>query len=136
MSEVATMTVTLRLPARLFYKGQATKLTARAENGSFGVLPDHINFVTAVVPCVLMLTSPCGGEQIFGIDEGILVKHGRQVDIGVRRAAQDADLASLKATIRESFIYMDEQERTARSALSRLEADMVRHFAKLADLHR
>ena len=133
MSEPAIMTVTLRLPARLMYEGSATKLTARAENGAFGILPNHIDFVTALVPSVLIITTEKGEEQIFGIDEGILVKHDRRIDISVRRAAKSAGLTSLKNTIRESFIDIDDRERIARTALSRLEANIVRSFAELKD---
>ncbi len=135
MNKQATMTVSLRLPAGVLYDGSAEELMAYAENGSFGILPNHIDFVTALVPCVLVLKTQAGAEQLFGIDEGILVKHGPHVDICVRRAARGNDLKSLKTTIRESFVDMDEQERTARSALSRLEADIVRNFARLKDAH-
>ena len=136
MSDPARMSVTLRLPARLFYEGAAVKLTARAENGAFGILPDHIDFATALVPSVLMLTAPGGEELVFGIDEGIMVKRDRQVDICVRRAARGTSLASLETIVRETFVDLDEKERTARSALSRLEADMVRRFMELRERRR
>jgi F-type H+-transporting ATPase subunit epsilon len=134
MTAAATMTVTLRLPARLFHESPVSKLTARAENGGFGVLPNHVDFVTALAPGVMMLTGPDGEETVFGIDEGIFVKHDRQVDICVRRVTQGTDLASLKATVRENFVEVDEQERAARSALARLEANMVRQFTELKKL--
>ncbi|MCF8466396.1 MAG: F0F1 ATP synthase subunit epsilon [Sneathiella sp.] len=133
MSNPASMSVTLRLPARLFYEGAAVKLAARAGNGAFGILPDHIDFATALVPSVLMLTAPDDEELVFGIDEGIMVKRGRQVDICVRRAARGTTLASLETIVRDTFIDLDDKERTARSALSRLEADMVRRFMELRE---
>lgn len=134
MNSGGPLDIKLRLPARLFYAGSAKKLAAQSENGSFVILPNHIDFVTALVPCVLTLTDIDGTERVFGIDEGILVKHDRLLDVCVRRATGGADLAGLRATVRDSFIDMDEQERTARSALSRMEADMVRQFAKLRDI--
>ncbi|MEQ6916277.1 F0F1 ATP synthase subunit epsilon [Halomonas aquatica] len=125
------MQVTLRLPTRTLHEGPASRLFAEAENGAFGMLPNHIDFVTALVPSVLILTLADGSEQIFGIDEGILVKKGHDVDIAIRRGVQGTDLASLRETVQESFIEMDEDERVARSALSRLEAGMMRRFADL-----
>ncbi len=128
------MDVSVRIPVRLFHRGAAAKLVARAENGFFGVLPNHVDFATALAPSVLVLTGPDGDERVFGIDEGVLVKHGEQVDICVRRAVQGDDLAHLRTMVRKNFVEMDEQERTARAALSRLEANMVRRFAELKDL--
>ena len=84
MTMATEMEVCLRLPTRVLYQGLAQKLFAVAENGAFGMLPNHIDFVTSLVPSVLILTLANGSEQIFGIDEGILVKHGHQVDIAIR----------------------------------------------------
>ncbi|MHA1547086.1 MAG: F0F1 ATP synthase subunit epsilon [Alphaproteobacteria bacterium] len=131
-SEVA-MKVCLRLPNSVFFEGPATKLTASAQNGSFGVLPNHIDFVTALVPGVLALIEPEGREQFFGIDEGVIVKQDRMVDICVRRAVRGDDLGALKVTVAKTFVEIDDQERTARTALARLEADMLRRFAQLRD---
>ncbi|MEQ6888998.1 F0F1 ATP synthase subunit epsilon [Halomonas sp. CS7] len=131
MSLSDEMQVTLRLPTRTLFEGPATRLFAEAENGAFGMLPNHIDFVTALVPSVLILTLADGEERIFGIDEGILVKKGHDVDIAIRRGVQGSDLASLRETVQESFVEMDEDERVARSALSRLEAGIVRRFADL-----
>lgn len=131
MSMAADMQVTLRLPTRTLFEGPATRLFAVAENGGFGILPNHTDFVTALVPSVLTLTTPEGDEQIFGIDEGLLVKKGHAVDVAVRRGVLGDDLDTLRETVRNTFVEMDEDERKARSALSRLEADMVRRFAEL-----
>ncbi len=135
MTDKVVMTVSLRIPTGILYDGSAEELVASSKDGSFGILPNHVDYVTELVPSVLVLKTQATKEQLFGIDEGILVKHGHHVDICVRRAAQGADLKSLTATIRESFVDMDEQEKTARSALSRLEADMVRNFARLKEVN-
>ncbi|AXS84033.1 ATPase [Marinobacter sp. Arc7-DN-1] len=131
MTMATEMEVCLRLPTRVLYQGMARKLFAVAENGAFGLLPNHIDFVTALEPSVLILTLADGNEQIFGIDEGILVKKGHQVDIAIRRGVLGENLDSLQASVKKNFIEVDEDERVARSALSRLEAGMVRRFADL-----
>ncbi|WP_341581172.1 ATPase [Marinobacter metalliresistant] len=131
MTMATEMEVCLRLPTRVLYQGMACKLFAVAENGAFGLLPNHIDFVTALEPSVLILTLADGNEQIFGIDEGILVKKGHQVDIAIRRGVLGENLDSLQASVKKNFIEVDEDERVARSALSRLEAGMVRRFADL-----
>lgn len=131
MSMAADMNVSVQLPDRLLFEGKAVALTAVAQNGSFGLLPNHIDFVTALVPSVLLLRDADGDEQIFGIDEGLLVKKGHDVRIAVLRGVRGDNLDSLKDTVDARFVQMDEEERQARTALSRLEADMVRRFAEL-----
>ncbi|MDX2465353.1 MAG: hypothetical protein QNK31_12690 [Porticoccus sp.] len=131
MSLADTMQVTLRLPTRTLFDGSAQGLSGVAQNGAFGLLPNHTDFVTALVPSVLTLTAVDGTEQFFGIDEGILIKKGHQVDIAISRGVQGEDLDSLHDTVQASFIEVDEEERVARSALSRLEAGIVRRFGDL-----
>lgn len=131
MSMAPDMSVTLRLPTRMLYERRCISITAVAPNGAFGILPNHVDFVTAIVPSVLTLRLADGSEEIFGLDEGLLVKKGHKVDVVTLRGVHGDNLDSLRTTVEASFIQMDEEERQARSALSRLEADMVRRFAEL-----
>ncbi|WP_373236265.1 ATPase [Cohaesibacter celericrescens] len=131
MSMVSDMTVTIRLPTRTLFEGQATRLTAMASNGAFGIWPNHIDFVTALVPSVMALHLIDGSEEFFGLDEGLFVKKGPEVVVVTRRGVRGNDLSSLEELVQVSFIQMDEEERQARSALSRLEAGIVRRFAEL-----
>lgn len=135
MSFATEMQVHLRLPTEVLFIGAATKVNAVAADGAFGLLPNHVDFVTALVPSILLLTIPDGDERIFGVDEGLLVKQGHTVEISVRRGIESADLAGLSGTVRESFVQMEDEERVARSALARMEADLVRRFASLRKPH-
>jgi len=131
MSLAQHMQVSLRLPTRLLHEGQALRLVATAENGAFGMLPNHADHVAALVPSVLVLTDADAKEHFFGIDHGLLVKRGHQVDIAVRRAVRGHSLDTLAETIASLFSQIDEEERSARTAMSRLEVDIVRQFSQL-----
>ena len=131
MNMATEMQVTLRLPISTLFEGRATRLIGVAPNGAFGLLPNHVDFVTALVPSVLTLELTDGREEIFGIDEGLLIKRGAEVSASVLRGVRGIDLGSLQETVEAKFVQMDDEERQARSALSRLEADMVRRFAEL-----
>ncbi|MEO1987975.1 MAG: ATPase [Martelella sp.] len=131
MSTASQMQVHLRLPSSVLFDGAATRLRAEAEDGGFGILPNHVDFVTALVPSVLLLSEPDGRERFFGVDEGLLVKKGHAVDVAVRRGIESDDLDSLRARVVRSFAEIEDEERVARTALSRLEAEMVRRFASL-----
>jgi F-type H+-transporting ATPase subunit epsilon len=135
MTAATEMQVLLRLPTGCLYDGPAARLTASGAQGSFGLLPNHIDMVTALVPSVLLIGLPDGRERFFGIDEGLLVKKGPRVEVAVRRGAKSRDLAALRETVQQHFGALDDEERVARTALSRLEADMVRRFAHLRDPH-
>ncbi|HZJ92986.1 MAG: ATPase [Pseudomonas sp.] len=131
MSQTQLMQVSLRLPTRLLFSCEAKKVFAEAENGAFAMLPNHTDFVTALPPSVLVITDADDQELFFGIDQGILVKHGHQIDIAVRRGVQGEDLVTLNDTIQATFMEVDEDERVARTALSKLEAGIVRRFSDL-----
>ncbi|MFT7509853.1 MAG: F-type H+-transporting ATPase subunit epsilon [Sulfitobacter sp.] len=135
MSMAQDMSVSMRLPTSTLFEGRATRMTAVAQNGAFGILPNHVDFVTALVPSVMTLRMVDGSEEIFGIDEGLLVKKGHCVVAAVLRVVRGDDLQTLNDTVKAKFIEMDDEERQARSAFSRLEADVVRRFAELRKPH-
>lgn len=131
MSTMTQMQVEIRVPGGTLFKGAASRLGAVGQAGSFGILPNHVDFVNALVPSVLLITQSDDSERFFGIDEGILVKKGHNVEIAVRRGIESADLETMQQVVGDFFEGMEDDERVARAALSRLEADMVRRFAGL-----
>lgn len=131
MSLATVMQVELRLPTRSLFSGSASKVYAVAENGSFTLLPNHTDFITAIVPSVLIVTNEQQQELFFAVDEGILIKKGHQVELATRRGLQGKSLTALNELVATTFMAVDEEERVARSALSRLEANIVRRFGDL-----
>lgn len=77
--------VELRLPTRSLFSGTACKVFATAHNGAFTLLVNHTDFVTALVPSVLIVTDEAGDEHFFAVDEGILVKKDHGVHIAIQR---------------------------------------------------
>ena len=110
---------------------ETAKVIAEAENGSFCLLPRHIDFVAALIPGLLSFVTPEGEEKFLGVDEGILVKAGSEVLVSTRRAVRAPELGTLLETIQEDFLSLDEREKKARSAVARLEADLIRRFMEL-----
>jgi F-type H+-transporting ATPase subunit epsilon len=119
------------VPKQVVFDQEVTKIVAEAENGSFCLLPRHVDFVAALVPGLLEVHGPDGGEEFLAIDEGILVKAGAEVLVSTRRAVRGASLDQLEDTVEREFRVLDERERQARSAAARLEADLVRRFMEL-----
>lgn len=121
-------------PTAVFLESQVDRVVATAENGSFCLLPRHIDFVASLVPSLLRFEESDGpGPRFVAIDEGVLVKCGEDVLVSTARAAGGTDLALLERTVSEEFRQHDESERSARSAIARLEAGALRWFAELGE---
>ena len=125
------MQVEILLPAEKFFSCQASKVYAVADNGAFGLLPNHSDLVASLVSSVLVITDTNNQELYFGIEQGLLIKNNKKVEIAVRRALQGKDLASLAAEIDEYFSALDDAEKQARTAIYKLEAGIVRQLNKL-----
>ena len=125
------MRLKVLLPSEVLLDAAVTKVIAEAENGAFCLLPRHIDFVAALVPGLLSFETEDGREEFLAVDEGILVKCAAQVLVSTRQAVRGPDLGTLRQTIDEQFRTVDEQERKARAAAARLEADLVRRFLEL-----
>ncbi|MRR35790.1 F0F1 ATP synthase subunit epsilon [bacterium] len=125
------MNCKILLPAEVFFSREVAKVVAEAGNGSFCLLPQHIDFVAALVPGLLRVVGLDGIEEFYAIDEGILVKRGSDVMISTRNVIKLPDLGLLKQVVYEQFKSMDDREKAARTAAARLEADLVRRFMEL-----
>ncbi len=128
------MRLRLLLPTRVLIDEPIKRLVADAEDGSFGLLPRHIDMATALPPGILLYEDEAGEAHYVGIDEAILVKCAGDVLVSARNAVSGTDLASLRETVRERYIELDESEKLARSALARLEVGVVRRFTELREL--
>jgi F-type H+-transporting ATPase subunit epsilon len=113
------------LPWKVLLEQEVAKVVAEAQNGSFCLLPRHIDFVASLVPGVLAFTPAEGGEEFLAVDEGTLVKCGPEVLVSTRNAVRGPALGELRKAVEEQFGTLTQREEQARSALNRLEASMV-----------
>jgi F-type H+-transporting ATPase subunit epsilon len=125
------MRLQIFVPAEILLDREVAKIVARARNGSFGILPRHVDFVTALAPGVLSYVGADGVERYVGTDEGVLVKCAERVRVATRNAVCGDDLEALRLVLRREIIELDEHERAARTALARLEAGVIRRFIEL-----
>ncbi len=118
------------LPMKILIDREVIEVVAEGEDGSFGILPKHIDFVAALVPGILSFVS-AEGEEFLAVDEGVLVKHASEVLVSTRRAVQSRDLGMLKETVEREFKTLDDRERKTRSLLTKLEADFTKRFFEM-----
>jgi F-type H+-transporting ATPase subunit epsilon len=127
------MRLKVLLPTEILIDAEVTKVIAEAENGSFCLLPRHIDFLATLVPGILSFMTPEGKEEFAAVDEGILVKVGQEVLVSTGRGVRSSELGRLKQMVAEEFQVRSEREKKALSAGARLEADIVRRFMELGE---
>jgi len=125
------MKLKVLLPAEVLIEEDVTKVVAEAYNGFFCLLPRHVDFVAALVPGILSYEIGSGREVFLAVDEGILIKCSQEVLVSTRNAVRGPDLGQLRLTVVEKFEALDEREKSARSAMAKIEAGFVRRFLEI-----
>jgi F-type H+-transporting ATPase subunit epsilon len=123
------------LPAEILLTEDVLKVIAEAENGFFCLLPQHVDFTTALVPGVFSYTTRVG-ETFLAVDGGTIIKRGSDVLVSTRNAVMGPDLGELKKVVIRQFEEIDEREKKARSAAAKLEVDLLRRFMELREHER
>ena len=67
----STFPFRLVTPTGIVFEGDALEVSARGPLGEFGVLPEHINFITSLVPGVLEAKLPDGTAMHWVISGGL-----------------------------------------------------------------
>jgi F-type H+-transporting ATPase subunit epsilon len=120
------MTLKVWLPTEVLLEEEVIRIKAEAENGWFGLLPRHVDFVTALKPGVMTFEPIGKPEEYLAIDHGILVKCGPEVSVSTRNATRGKNLSTLKQQVERQFTEREEKEKAARALEAKLEADLVR----------
>ena len=120
------------LPSQIFAdKTGVTRIVAETYEGSFGLLPQRLDCVAALAPGILAYETEADGEVFVAVDAGVLVKTGPDVLVSVRRATGGADLGQLHSLVEKEFLTLDEEEKSARSVVAKLETGLLVRLAKL-----
>jgi F-type H+-transporting ATPase subunit epsilon len=123
------MNLKILLPAQIFVeKTSLSRLVAETATGSFGILPQRLDCVAALVPGILTFENNAEGEVFVAIDEGVLVKTGLDVLVSVRNAILGTDLDRLHETVEQEFVNLSQQEQSLRAALTKIETGLIRRM--------
>ncbi|OYW77493.1 MAG: F0F1 ATP synthase subunit epsilon [Verrucomicrobia bacterium 12-59-8] len=127
------MNLKILLPFQIFADKTGVKRivaeTREGREGSFGLLPHRQDCIAALSPGILVYETAAEGEVFLAVDEGVLVKTGPDVLVSVRRAMLGKDLRQLRESVEQEFLELDEDERSARSVMAKLETGFLRRFA-------
>jgi F-type H+-transporting ATPase subunit epsilon len=124
------MNLKVLLPFQVFAeKTGVSRIVAETREGSFGLLPHRLDCVAALVPGILIYQTAADGEVFVAVDEGVLVKTGPDVLVSVRRALGGTDLGQLRDAVHKEFLTLDENEKSVRTVMAKLESGFLRRFA-------
>jgi F-type H+-transporting ATPase subunit epsilon len=123
------MTLKILLPFRVFAEVKNVKrIVVETSEGSYGLLPQRLDCVAALVPGILTYESD--DEYYVAVDEGIMIKAGSEVLVSVRQAIGGADLGKLHESVEKEFKQLDETEKNIRSVISKLETGLMLQLEK------
>jgi F-type H+-transporting ATPase subunit epsilon len=109
------------------------RIVAETRDGSCGLLPRRLDCVAALVPGILVYQCDSQPETYVAVDEGMLIKTGREVLIAVRRAVGGTDLGQLRSAVAREYLQRDAEQKSLRSSLLKIESSLM---SRLAALHR
>lgn len=114
-------------PEQMIADVQTDKVIAEGYNGSFCLEPRHVDFVSALKPGILLYKE--GEEEHYiAVDEGILVKCGKQVLVSVLNAIKGDTLEELEQRIRKQFKKTEAMNQASKIALKSIEAGVLLRF--------
>ena len=117
------------LPFEVFAdKTGVSRIIAEASAGSFGLLPHRLDCAAALAPGILSYETEADGEVFLAVDQGVLVKAGPDVLVSVRNAIGGTDLDQLHAAVQREFLSLNEQQKSTRSVLAKMESGLVRRL--------
>ncbi|MEO8546685.1 MAG: F0F1 ATP synthase subunit epsilon [Burkholderiaceae bacterium] len=126
------MQLKVLLPFRVFAdKREVSRIVAETQEGSFGLLPHRLDCVAALSPGILTYETPVDGEVFVAVDQGVLIKTGNQVVVSVRRALSGTNLGQLRETVQKEFQRLDEQAKSVRTVMDKMESRFVSRFSRL-----
>jgi F-type H+-transporting ATPase subunit epsilon len=124
------MNLRILLPFQIFTdKSDVKRIVAETADGSFGLLPHRLDCVAALVPGILIYETADDGTVYVAVDEGVLVKTDTQVLVSVRQAIGGTDLGQLHEAVERDFLALDEQQRSVRAAVARIEGGFLQRLA-------
>lgn len=129
--ETALMHLKVLLPFRVFAETQnVSRIVMETKDGSYGLLPQRLDCVAALIPGIFTYETEGEGVHYLAVDEGVLVKAGKEVIVSVRNATGGADLGKLHELIEEEFKNLDESEKSVRSVMIKLESGLIHNLEK------
>ena len=125
------MDLRIFLPFRIFAEiKNVSSIVAETSEGSFGLLPQRLDCVAALVPSILTYETESKSVHYLAIDEGVLIKAGTEVLVSVRNAFGGTDLGKLHESVEKECVNLDENEKNVRLVMEKMESGFIYNLEK------
>ncbi len=122
------MRLTVVTPLSIVVDEEVDSVRATDASGSFGILPGHAPFLTALAICIVSWKTT-GGERFCAVRGGVLtVNDGKSVAIASREAVAGNDLATLDSEVLARFESDEEAQRVEHTESIVLELSAIRRM--------
>lgn len=121
------MNLKLILPSKILIDTEVEKITIEGEEGSRGILQNHIDAAVSVVPSIMSYHED-GTEKFAAHDEGILVKQGSKLLFSTKQAVINNKLGRLKEILESEIKSLSKIEKNSKSAVAMLESNIIKKF--------
>jgi F-type H+-transporting ATPase subunit epsilon len=110
---------------------------AEDETGSFGILPGHANFVTALTVSVITWRDDLDDLHQVVVRGGVLtVRHGTLVEIATRQAVGEDTFHQLGQAVLQQFRREEQAEEASRVSATRLHLATIRQLQRYLESGR
>ena len=101
-------------PTGVVFDGSVEQVTAYGPLGEFGVLPEHTDFITSLVPGVVVIRRSDGALENYVVTGGLaevkdgamtMLADGAESPEGMDRAAVDADVQGAESKFGSTSFY-------------------------------
>ncbi|MBY8826540.1 F0F1 ATP synthase subunit epsilon [Hephaestia mangrovi] len=121
-------------PLQIVVDRDVASVRAEDASGSFGILPGHADFLTALDISVVSWRDAVGTPGYCAVRNGILrVSGGDSVAIATREAHAGDDLDQLEAVVLAGYRRHVETERSERAAAAKLRMQAIRRMVAALD---
>ncbi|NOZ24646.1 MAG: hypothetical protein GXO94_00915 [Nitrospirae bacterium] len=119
-------------PVSIVLDREISFLRAEDSTGSFGILPHHTEFITVLVPSVVIHRTG-DIEGYIAVNGGIFRFVSNTATLSTRTAVVGDSLEDLTTVIKEKFTSMEERERSLYMSLKQMQQSFLK---RIADIER
>ena len=124
-------------PEKIVDELEISRLSAEGEEGSFVILPGHIDLLSILKRCIVTIQDKASTFQVYAADGGVLTKEGDTVRISSPFVVKGENVVSedpeegLAAVIERSLKKLEKESADVQTGSFRLESDLVRRMVEL-----
>lgn len=129
--DTQSMHLKILLPFKVFADiNNVSNIVMETSKGSYGLLPQRLDCVAALVPGIFMYETKNDGTKYLAVDAGVMVKAGSEVLVSVRNAIGGVELGKLSELVKEKFTQQEEIETNTLTVTAKLESGFIYAFDK------